>query len=164
MKRKYSSLLGFLTLMLFVSCQPSSTKPLSLSEEISQTDLQNLEKTLRTPRGAVLAFFAAVEKSDTAALRKIMSPRLQEHLDKVSAEDRRANPRILRPGWEQDWVGRWKKEINMIQAVGEALPPNFSRDGVETTRVTITATKNGEIRQVSVKVAKYGEFWRWDEI
>ena len=164
MKRRFFSLLGCLILLASVSCQATSNKPISLAEEISQTDLQNLEKTLRTPRGAVLAFFAAAKKSDIAALRKIMSSHLQEHLDKVGAEDRSFNPGLLRPGWEEQWVGRWKKEMDIIKSVGEALPSNFTSDGIETTRVAITATKNGETKQLSVKVAKYGELWRWDEI
>ncbi len=157
MKRKYFLILTWCLIVLFVNCQSSSesNKPVSLKDAASQVDLQNLDKALQTPKGAVFAFFAALKKSDSTAIRKIVSPRLQRHYDELAAK---------KVSTFDEWLEDWKKNAEKIQSLGEAPPSQVDGERIEVTNVPVTlAGKDGALTQSRIKVAKYGNLWLWDE-
>ena len=142
MKRKYASILLVVLSLLLVTCR-------------RQIDLNNLDETLQTPKGAVMAFFEAVKMgSDRATFRTIMSPRLKAHRDQVTSNQGNSY---------DDWIALWKRQSENIQSIGEPEPSHIDEEHIEVTRVPITILRNGETKQAFIKVAKYGNKWYWDE-
>jgi hypothetical protein len=164
MKRRCYLISGLLSLIIFIGCRASSTtsssstpqtnETVSFSEAVSKVDLQNLNETLKTPRGAGLAFFAAI-KSNKAVLRQIVSPYIQKHRDQLEAEGT--------SDWKR-WIEMWSKQAESIQSIGEAQPSEYdSFIKREVTVVPVTILKNGETKQVNIRLAKYDDLWRWNE-
>ena len=166
MKRRCFLISCLLSLiMIFIGCRTSSTasnsstpqtnEAVSFSEAVSKVDLQNLNETLKTPRGAVLAFFAAIKSKNKKVLRQIVSPYMQKHRDQLEAEGK--------SDWKS-WIETWSKTAENIQSIGEAQPSEYkSFTKREVTVVPITILNKGEIKQSSIRLAKYDDLWRWDE-
>jgi hypothetical protein len=141
MKQKYI-LLKIFPLLALIACTP-------------RINLQNPDESLGSPKGAVMTFFEALKMgADRTTFRKIMSPRLKVHRDKVTADE----------GNSYDtWLALWKKQAADVQSIGEPEPSRIDADHIEVTRVPITFLVNGQPKQTAIRVAKYGDKWYWDE-
>jgi hypothetical protein len=125
-------------------------KTIPFKESVDRTDLKHLNQTLRTPQGAVLAFYAALKSNNRRLLRRIISPHIQSILDKREAEEK---------GYWENWLERRRTgSANRIELLGEALGPTVV--GPEHFVVQAVNKDGGRLR---IRVMKDGNLWLWDE-